>query len=161
MSTTDRNQFVDHRARALAKVFLMARNSIMPIEIMAEFSDLDLLARILPEEDVYEKLFGVIIKATTTPLPTEESAKTYLNQWARARKKDHIFPFPILVLVFSMLTDDGYYAWRIAPDLTDGTPTLKVNTAFETQRTNKRGLDVLTRSLEEWYSQQYDILIPK
>jgi hypothetical protein len=160
VSTIDRNLFLDHRARALANVFLMGRISIMPLEI-SDFGDVDLLARILPDEDSYEKLFGVIIKTTTSPLSSEQAAIAYLNQWARAKKKAYFFPFPILVLVFSMLTDDGYFAWRLEPDLTDGRPTLKVNTIFDVQRATKKGLDALTKSVDEWYSQQYHILISK
>src|SRR5258708_36073157 len=44
------------------------------------------------------KLFGVILKGTPGPLPSEREAASFLRQWDSHRKYVHKFPFPVLIL---------------------------------------------------------------
>ncbi len=105
MSTAAKNFLIEHRVKALANVFLMGRNSIATYTI-PDFGDVDLLARYLPEGEEPEKLFAVIVKGTASPLNSERDAAIYLNQWA-SRKHVQYLPFPVLILVFSMVNDEG------------------------------------------------------
>jgi hypothetical protein len=122
---------------------------------MPDFGEIDLLSRYLPEGDEQEKLFAVIAKGTSNPLPGEQEAASYLNQGTRAKKRVQFFPFPVLVVVFSMVDDDGYYAWQFEPIVRLGEPLLKFNKRLNPRRANRRGLDAITRDVDEWYQQQY------
>jgi hypothetical protein len=154
MSKVENQYFLEHRVKALANVFLMGRNSIATYQI-PDFGDIDLMARVLPEGEEYEKLFGVILKGTPGPLPSEREAASFLRQWDSHRKYVHKFPFPVLILVFSMRDDDGYFAWEFEPYLNYGEPVLKHCTEFKVERTTKRGLDAITRALDAWYTKFY------
>lgn len=158
MSTVGKNYFIDHRVNALANVFLMGRNSITTCEL-PNFGELDLLARYVPDEDEYEKLFAVILKGTPEPLPTPQIAASYLNRWRKSHKSIQFWPFPVLVLVFSMQDDEGYFAWQIEPKVTLGQAQLKRNTSFTPERATKKGLDAITKNIEQWYSVEYRKLV--
>src|SRR4051794_6082404 len=96
------NALIGHRVRALATVFLTNRNNLYSCDI-DEFGDIDLLARVVSERrtSAHENLFGVILKGTAQPLPTEGDAAAYLNNGARQKKLALAYPFPVLVLLFS------------------------------------------------------------
>jgi hypothetical protein len=155
MSTVEKNYFVEHRVKALANVFLMSRNSIVTYEV-TNFGEVDLLARYLPEGDTYEKLFAVILKGTTQPLPDEHHATNFLNSWAKqGYKRIQLFPFPVMILAFSMQNDDGYYAWRLEPTCSLGGAQLRYNRSFSPQRANKKGLDSVSKLIDDWYDKEY------
>lgn len=150
MSTAAKNFLIEHRVKALANVFLMGRNSIATYTI-PDFGDVDLLARYLPEGEEQEKLFAVILKGTSSPLPSEQEAAAFLNHWARTKKHVQYFPFPVLILVFSMANDEGYYAWQFEPVVRLGDPLLKLHRSFEAHKATKKGLDTINKQIDDWY----------
>jgi hypothetical protein len=151
MSTAaEKNVLVEHRVKALANVFLMGRNTIATYTF-PDFGDIDLLARYLPAAGEQEKLFGVILKGTPNPLNSEQEAAGFLNQWAKARKRVQYLPFPVLILAFSMVNDEGYYAWRLEPVVKLGDPLLRLNRSFKAHKTTRKGLDTITDEIDGWY----------
>lgn len=154
MSTVAKNFLVEHRINALANVFLMGRNSISTYA-MQNFGDVDLLARYLPEGDEQEKLFAVIVKGTPHALNSEQEASLFFNQWSKTKKRVQYLPFPVLMLAFSMVNDEGYYAWRLEPVFTRGEPLLKLNTNFKAHKATKKGLDAITEVINGWYLEQF------
>src|SRR4051812_11471239 len=63
---------IEHRVVALATVFLTGRRDVQVFS--ADLGgEIDLIAKIL-SDDPYEKLFGVILKGTSRPLPGEREA---------------------------------------------------------------------------------------
>jgi hypothetical protein len=154
MSTAGKNFFVEHRVKALANVFLMGRNSIATYTL-PDFGEIDMLARYLPEGDEQEKLFGVILKGASIPLTTEQAASSHLNQWRRHNKHIQKFPFPVLILIFSMHDDSGYYDWQLQPVVSFGNEAeLKVNSSFTVQKADKKALDAITKQIDAWYEKQ-------
>ena len=146
--------FVEHRAKALATVFLTARNNIRTYDVK-DFGGIDFLARIDPVGGRFERLFGVVLKSTTNPLPTEKHANNLLNSWARQTPLLQVFPFPVLILIFSMQEDDGYYDWQVEPLASIQQPALNIKSTFKTARTNKKALDIISQEIEMWYSKYY------
>ena len=128
MSTTT-SRFIEHRQNALATVFLTARESVRVI--VADLGGgIDLIAEIV-SEDARAGMFGVVVKGTSKALPSEKDASRYLNDVLKRSKITQSFPFPIIVLAFSMKDDDGYYAWLAEPYVSpEGMPKLDAREEF-------------------------------
>ena len=146
---------IDHRTQALTTVFLTGRNNIEVINL-ADLGELDMLCRIVSSEAEHEMLFGVIGKGTSEALVNERLADTYVNSRLRGLKTVKTYPFPVLVVIFSMQSDDGYYSWKIEPTVSDATPGLIMHDRFTCGRATKTGLDSIIDKVRTWYSAYYD-----
>jgi hypothetical protein len=146
---------IEHRTQALTTVFLTGRNNIEVINL-PNLGELDMLCRIVSPGEEYEMLFGVIGKGTSEVLVSARLAETYLNSRLRGLKAVKTYPFPVLVIIFSMQSDDGYYSWKIEPTVSDSAPGLILNDRFSCERATKTGLDSIIEKVRAWYSAYYE-----
>src|SRR4051794_38667092 len=117
MARTSLSYMIEHRARALSTVYLTGRSNIQVFSLgdFGELGDLDQLGMVLSESTTMEMLFGVVLKATADPLPDEQRASRYVAKWNHARKMTPGYPFPVVLLLFSMHEDNGYFCWLVEP----------------------------------------------
>jgi hypothetical protein len=156
MSTT--NVFVEHRVRALASVFLTRRPDVEVIDLGDGVPQI--LVRVLPDQlgededrDLY-LAFGCILRGTSTALASEAEADKFLNLWRRHRRSETNprFCFPVLVLVFSMVEDQGYAAWYADPVVDpEGCPALLHARTFSCSRLQRDSLEQIVAKVTAWY----------
>jgi hypothetical protein len=104
--------FINKRATMLANVFLTRKPTIQVNRL--DLGKVQLLVNDLPDEPKAVRSFGVILWGTAKKLANEEDATKYANSHWRggadpAQEGLPRFFMPILVLVFSVEEDLGYY----------------------------------------------------
>jgi hypothetical protein len=159
MIKSDMNaKMIEYRQTALATVFLTAREDVQVIP--ADLGGgIDLIAEIVSKES-RTCMFGVVIKGTSKPLVDERDASRFLIEWMRRSKTTQAFPFPILILVFSMREDAGYYAWSAEPEVSpEGIPKLLIREAPLCRRATRRSLDGIVEDVNRWHQSLYSLLI--
>lgn len=153
--TKEQSFMIEHRTQALTTVFLTGRNNIEVISL-PDLGELDMLCRIVSQGGQDEMPFGVIQKATSEALANERLAEMYLNSRFRGLKTPKRYPFPVLIVLFSMQSDDGYYSWKMEPDISEGVPVLIPNERLTCERATKTGLDSVIEKIRTWYSAYYN-----
>jgi hypothetical protein len=148
---------IEHRTQALATVFLTGRNNVEVIPLQ-DLGDLSMICRILTDEDDSDMIFGVIHGGTSEPL-SERSAERYLNSRFRALKAVKQYPFPVLILLFSMQSDDGFFCWRMEPDVSEGFPVLIRNDRMTCEKANRTSLDSIVERVRAWYAAYYNKIV--
>lgn len=153
-------EFIDHRVNALAYVALTRREDLAVTDI-PEQGELDLLVRVIPQRDTQARYFGVILKGTSRPL-TDEDASKYLNSFFKTKDKTRrsiAYPFPVIALIFSMQSDEGFFDWRCQPHVVghDG-PRIELKSTFECKRFTKNVLGGIVQDTNEWYDALFVLL---
>jgi hypothetical protein len=156
--TKEQSFMIEHRTRALATVFLTGRNNVEVIRL-PDLGELGMLCRVVSDGEQYEMPFGVIQKATSEPLASERLAEMHLNSRFRALKAVKKYPFPVLIVLFSMQSDDGYYSWRMEPEISEGAPVLILNERFTCEKATRTGLDSVVERVRSWYAVYYKQMI--
>jgi hypothetical protein len=150
---------IEHRTQALATVFLTGRNNVDVISLR-DLGDLSMICRILTDEDNAEMVFGVIHGGVAGPIESERWAEKWLNTYSpRALKTVKKYPFPVLILLFSMQSDEGVFSWRMEPDISEGVPALILNERFACEKATRTGLDSVLKRVRSWYAAYYDRMI--
>ncbi|MGH7168995.1 MAG: hypothetical protein ACRELG_01790 [Gemmataceae bacterium] len=152
MSETKQAVLITQRSRMLATVVLTRRLNIDVHPFgTAEDMGIDLLATIRPDED--EQLqgflpFAVKVWGTSKELHNENEATRY----ARSHKKLHTgttFFMPVVVLLFSMLKDEAYFAWLVKPCKETGKLLHQKHLKFSVFDIGQ--LDKMTKAIKRWY----------
>ena len=164
MSDDDRNKFTWHRTEALARVFLTRRADVevAPFGSGIE-SGIDLYVRIIPSKEgdpggLFG--FGVQLRGTGISLPDEAAANRYGRHLrpgkihGREREFQQYY-FPVLVLLFTMDEDRGYYAWVTEPILAadECKPHLRRATKLEFSRIQRDTIDDIVERVRGWYKE--------
>jgi hypothetical protein len=146
--------FVDRRVELLSSVFLTSRPDVEVSSI--EFGgDVTQIARIITADDRNERIFGIISKGSVGSLKSAAEAGKFLNK-GRSRNQIRQFPFPVLVLAFSMVGDEGYYAWQAEPSVSEnGVPVLLVHTKLDCRRADRKALDLIVEQVFAWHDHFY------
>ncbi len=156
--TRTQSFMIEHRTQALTTVFLTGRNNVDVIPLR-DLGGLSMICRILTHDEDMEMVFGVIHGGTSEPLAGERAAEKLLNSRLRASKAARQYPFPVLVLLFSMQSDDGFFAWRMEPDVSQGVPILMLNERLTCEKATRTGLDDVVERIRSWYALYYDKLV--
>ena len=158
MSKITLQSLIEHRARILAMVQFTSRFDLQ-VNDFPEESGLDLLVRIVSDGPGYQKFFGVQLKSTNTPLPDAERATGYLGKTKLVGKQSPKYSFPVIVLLFSMADDKGYFAWTIEPLLNrSGEPKLKVHEHLSFAPFNRSSLETIVNRVNEWHDRLVALL---
>ena len=153
---------VVQRAKILAMVQFTSRPDLQ-VSDFPEDGGLDLLVRIISPGPGYQKLFGVKLKGTKTPLPDTDRATRYLRtmNWAGKEEGKHSlkYSFPVIVLLFSMEDDKGYFAWSIEPLINrSGEPKLKWNAGPSCAPFDRNSLGTIVDRVNEWHDSLVSLL---
>src|SRR5436190_803186 len=111
--------YIHERGELLAKLVLTRRKDIEVGDLGNLDAGVDLFVRIsrpLMGGEI-KPHFGVTVKATDDSLPSEAAATAYINAH-QDRPLRGVFLFPIVLFLFSMDGDQGYYSWLFGPSVT-------------------------------------------
>ncbi len=102
----------------------------------------------------YLGLFGVALKGTIQSIRDAKEATQILGTMYREKSSDPSlrYPFPVVVLLFSMQDDSGYYAWLVEPvGVREGEPKLKLHGSPNCEPFNRTSLSYLIARVNDWY----------
>jgi hypothetical protein len=153
MSEGDKVDMIQKRSELLATVVLTRRLNID----VHPFSDpvdpgINVICTIRPDPD--DKVqgffpFAVIVWGTAKELTTEHEATRY----ARSRKRMHTdkaeFFMPVIVLLFSMQKDEGFFSWLVKP-VKDSNKLLHLG-ELDFTLFDSRQLDRMVDRIKKWY----------
>jgi hypothetical protein len=153
---------VSRRSELLATVALTRRLDI-EVRQMDLDSGIDFVGIIRPEPDEELQgflLFGVVVKGTARPLPSHLAAEKFFRAH---RSKSGIIKgkyfFPVIVLLFSMNQDEGYFSWFVEPDV--DTETLIQHTDLAFKPFDLRQLDQMISRIKKWYQRLSVAIAPQ
>ena len=96
-----------------------------------------------------------MVWGTEKELADDEEATKYLaRRWKQLQKdaKSRTFYYlPVIILLFSMVNDTGYYAWLFEPSVENGQPKLLQHTELWAEKFVKRKLDLVVERILSWY----------
>jgi len=154
-------QLAENRARILAMVQFTSREDLLVTELRHDYG-LDLLVQLGSDRNTRRQHFGVILKATTELLEDEPQAAAALRSLLRGEgnQPSPSYAFPIIVTLFSMPNDRGYYAWLAEPVIAgDNAPHLKHQDTVQCSPFDRHGLAEIVRRVNEWYDSLFARLL--
>jgi hypothetical protein len=157
--STVAESFIKQRAQILAMVQFTSRSDLQAVNF-PEGGQLDLLVRILSDRKGYHEYLGVILKGTTQLLSNEEEAARYLRPIVRRKPGKPVSKhgFPVIILVFSMPNDHGFYSWQIEPILDEKGPQLKFHEDLECSVFDRAALGRIVQRVSEWHDRLFALL---
>ncbi|MHC5541121.1 DUF4365 domain-containing protein [Singulisphaera rosea] len=146
---TSSSSIIGRRSEAMAQVFLTGS---LNVEVFGvdHLLDIDQIAKITSESRL-QRLFGVIVKGTSLSLPDARTADAHLGADFRKRRQISSLSMPVIILLFSMKEDVGYYAWQAEPVLADSAPKLRIHERFTCQLADDSALNTITSKIDRWY----------
>ncbi|HTU20656.1 MAG TPA: hypothetical protein VMG10_21530 [Gemmataceae bacterium] len=152
MSETKKADLITERSKMLATVVLTRRLNIdvLPFGTVEDMG-IDLIGTIRPDED--EPLqgflpFAVVVWGTTKELHNENEATRYARSHKKLRTGTTFF-MPVVVLLFSMLKDEAYFAWLVKPCKESGKLLHEKHLKFSVFGVAQ--LDKMTTAIKRWY----------
>lgn len=156
-------EFVGQRAELLAKVVLTRRKDIHILDL-GEKADvgINLIAQImtpivgLPANPY----FGVQVKGTANPLDDNKAANRMANHVVRDMTARAFLLTPIILMIFSMEGDQGYWGWVMEP-FVDGpnNPSLHRTARMEMTEISNESLDDLCSKVISWFETMGNVLL--
>lgn len=148
-------QYTEQRAHLLARLVLTRRKDLRVYSLNeAEDVGIDMIVHIAKEIPGLpaNPYFGVQIKGTSSSLENEAAASRIGQQAARAVQARAFILAPIVLLVFSMEEDRGYWGWVMEPSV-DGpqSPSLTRTDRMEMQRITKQSTESLVECVTAWF----------
>lgn len=145
------DSIIGHRTQALATVALTRRDDVR----LLEFPDdvvFDFFLRVLPEASEQDQFMGtaVVVKGTSKPLDDEGAASEFAARTLERLASRPRFYFPVLMTVFSMQQDKGYYCWLAKPNVKDG-PRIEEYGPIRCHALDRDGLDRIVDDVRQWY----------
>src|SRR4051812_34675693 len=109
------NSMVEQRSELLARVFLTRRLNIN-VHPFGDKADegIDFICTLNHDRVEGFLPFGVLVWGTAKELATEADATAFGRQKKKAIKQETFF-IPVIVLLFSMHNDEGYFSWLVEP----------------------------------------------
>ncbi len=159
MSTTV-TSFIEQRANILAMVEFTSRPDLHVTSFSGD-GGIDLIVRVLTGGERYQKFLGVSLKGTKRLLSGPEEATQYLGPVYRKRdnKPMPVYSFPVIVVLFSMPNDKGFYSWLIEPVIHQTTePRLKVHDQASCSLFDRKSLDVIVKKVNAWHDKLFALL---
>jgi len=149
--------FVAERARALATV-LLTRRSELVVRDTKEENGLDFTVHIRTQDEPGKRPFGVLLRATMTPVTTDAANKLLKPSMASIQAIGP-FNFPVCVFYFTVKDDQGYYTWAVEPIITnDCQPKLKSHHKPSFSKLDNEALEEIVSAVNRWYDTFYAMI---
>jgi hypothetical protein len=153
-----KERFVADRARALVMVLLTRREDLVVTERKEDYG-LDYIVSIRSEEGVGERSFGVLMRATMTPVTIDNANKQLKPTMANVRMKGP-FIYPVCIFYFTVKDDKGYYTWAYEPVVgKDGTPALRYRSEAHCHVLDDGSLGALIEKVNHWYDAYFTKMV--
>jgi hypothetical protein len=164
MNTTATEDYVAKRADLLATLVLTRQKDVQLLRFQAPTdTGVDLIVQ-LPSigeskhEPPIRPFIGVEVMGTDEALETEVEATTYANRH-REDRPAVICLGPIVLFLFSVDGDRGYFGWIMEPQVTKEGPTLTRASSLNMTKITKSSTDVIFREVADWYKATVPLLL--
>lgn len=142
--------FVQDRARSLATVYLTRRGDVIVREGLKE-QGFDLVADIQRGDGSDERRLGIAVRGRT-PADTPAHLNDILKAEVAALTQKTSFRGPAILLVFTMVDDQGYYTWLAEPIVEgNGHPDLEVRAHPAFMLLDASALNAIVDRVDDWY----------
>jgi hypothetical protein len=165
MSTTATEDYVAKRAELLANLVLTRQKDVQVHRYQASADvGMDLIVQLpsvgAAKSQLFRPCFGVVVMGTDDSLETEVEATAYANRHWEDRPTMSFFVAPIVLFLFSMDGDKGYFSWVLEPKVTktEG-PTLTRVSSFEMTKITKASTEAIFRESAVWVEAMFQLLI--
>ncbi len=155
MRNATKTDLIERRSHALAEVMLTRRLDIEVRDLALE--SLDFLGVIHSELDEPMQRqflhFGIIVRGTDRLLENEVEATEFargLQKQTNRLKNESTWFMPVILLLFSMQNDEGYFAWMVEPD--KESMKLLQRRQPECVAFDKKQLDRMVSRIEKYYA---------
>jgi hypothetical protein len=150
------------RAELLANLVLTRRKDVSVFPVGEKYDvGIDLFVRVMIPVMNRQVLptFGVQVKGTSHPLNDEQAATRYAKGLKLTPLKG-LFLFPIVVFLFSMEGDKGYYSWLMEPFVSsEGSPSLERASTLDMTKIQKGSVDDIVQRVVEWFEVMGSLLL--
>lgn len=155
-------QYVEHRAELLANLVLTRKKNVHVLSL-GEKADLgiDLIARIMkPISNLpANPYFGVQVKGTSSVLDDEHAANRFASQAVRAMTARAFILAPVVLMVFSMEGDRGYWGWVMQPFVGgSNSPALTYKSRPDMMIIDNKSIENLFSAVSEWFEAMGQVL---
>jgi hypothetical protein len=141
--------FTAARAKALAYVLLTRRDDLEVRETKAE-NGLDYTVRIKSELDRGPQVFGVLLRATMSPVTIDEANAQLEPTLTDQAAAD---PFlPVCVFFFTVKDECGYYTWAHEPAVEEGRARLIPRAEADCHPLDDGSLERIVAQVAAWYN---------
>jgi hypothetical protein len=140
------------RARALATLLLTGHTGVDVDDVTGDIG-IDLVARITTGPGLRQ--LGVELRYVLSPVTAEHA-----NHVSRHTLKSHLdygpFPFPVVMFLFTMADDAGWYTWIAEPVVTaESGPHLPLRDNPDFRPLNDAAVTDLLARVNQWYDAFY------
>jgi hypothetical protein len=150
------------RAELLANLVLTRRKDVHVYPVGEKYDvGIDLFVRVMIPVMDRQVLptFGVQVKGTPHPLIDEQAATRHAKGFKQTPLKG-LFLFPIVVFLFSMEGDKGYYSWLMEPYVSsEASPTLERASTLHMTKIQKGSVDDIVHRVVEWFEAMGSFLL--
>jgi hypothetical protein len=139
---TNIKNFEGWRAEQMAKVFLSKFDNLLISESFN--SGLDFIVGVEYKDIKVEKLFGIEVKAG-------KNRSWFTKKLNENKDVYNEFNFPILIFLFDMDTDKGYFSWIKKP-----VSEAKFTAKFQFYQLTDKRMEGLIGTIENWYFEKHN-----
>jgi hypothetical protein len=156
-------KYTEERAELLAKLILTRRKDLQVVSFAdREELGIDMIVRILQagaDEQMVSPYFAAQILGTSDLLEDEDAATKFANRNGKHRPTQMLWLCPILVLLFTVERDVGYYAWLLKPDVSakEG-PSLTRVQSLSMKKLSNKTVDEIIRQVRDWFEAMRELL---
>jgi hypothetical protein len=148
------NDYIAKRARLLTDLVLTRRKDLRILTLADAFDvGIDCVVQVLTpvaSEFVYPS-FGVQVKGTSQHLPDEDAATEHARKGWKPLTARKLFLGPILVFLFSVEDDVGYYSWLMQPQVLKDAPGLSDISTPVMHRLTREAVDDIVAQVTSWF----------
>lgn len=156
--TALQKRLIAERAQSLALVLLTRREDLDIAESRADVG-FDLLVTLRPGPKPGVRQFGVELWGRWPRLAADQATKV-LQPRLQKLLRHAPFPYPVVVFVFTMEDDRGWYAWSAEPSVTDQGAELIQHGEPSCHPLDAQALDEIIDAVDRWYDAKYDASRP-
>jgi hypothetical protein len=144
----------EERAYALATIFLTRRDDFKIYRSGDDAHGVDLVVHLEDNNRLSERIFGVIIKYTSATRDVKKEGFDIPSRYLKIGTS-----IPIMILVFTMQSNEGFFKWLFEPVIIDERAKLGTIDSKNTASIRLRGfmeldiaaLDTIASQINKWY----------
>ncbi len=165
MSHLAESVLVGRRAELLAQLVLTRREGVSVFSINCHDIGIDLVALLPPKlikglEKPIQPSLAVLVKGTSVELDREEDANSYAKRNWKPLSANPLILSPVVVLLFSVEGDHGFYSWLMEPKLYgDGAPGLDFVETPDMTKITRKTIDEVFEKVASSYMMMAGVLL--
>lgn len=148
---SQQQRFVADRARALAVVYLTRRDDLIVTEETGDVG-VDLWVTLNLEDNEGHRKFGVELRGSWAAVTADHANKILRTSMQRTLRYGP-FPFPVVVFLFTMENNQGWYTWAAEPVVSPaGDFELLQHADASCRPLDTEVIDRIVESVDRWYN---------